>query len=78
VQAVRKGECEFAVTVDGPVIFFLYRFGHAITWSDAPYSWHLVPEPQRSLPEVESEESGALLHVVLVDAERDLSGCCGL
>jgi hypothetical protein len=50
VEAVRKGECEFALAVDGPVIFFLYRFGSAIRWSDAPYSWHLVPEPQRSLP----------------------------
>jgi hypothetical protein len=66
--AVRNGKCEFAVTVEGPVIFFLYRFGHTITWSDVPYSWCLVPEVQWSLPEPEGEESPALLHIILVNA----------
>ncbi len=72
IEAVRIGECEFALVMEGPVIFLMYKFGVAINWSDAPYSWHLVPEDQRTLPEPEGPETRALLQVVLIDAASGL------
>jgi hypothetical protein len=68
VQSVRDAPCEFALALEPPVIFFIYRFGESINWWNAPYSWHMVPAEQRSLPETGGPETQALLHVVLVDA----------
>lgn len=72
IETIRSGPCEFALAVEKDVLFLLYRFGEgrreAIPWSDAPFSWHLVPEDQRTLPEptglVEPHDT---LQVVLVD-----------
>ncbi len=72
VEAVRKGECEFALAVEGPVIFLLYCFRPAIDWSDAPFSWHLVPEIERTLPQQEGNETRALLHVDLIEAKTGI------
>ena len=72
VEAVRKGRCEFGLVVDGPIIFLLYRFHPAIDWSDATYSWHLVPETERTLPQPEGAETRALLHVDLIEADSGL------
>ena len=70
IEDVEHGQAEFGFVVEGPIIFFLYRFGEDIPWSDAPYSWHLVPERNRALPEADaSPESRALLTTVLVDGE---------
>src|SRR5574340_1138199 len=64
VEDVRAGECEFALFVHRDVIFFLYRFGQAIPWNAAPYSWHRLPEADRRLPsEVEDAAEGASLQV---------------
>ncbi len=73
VEEIRRGPCEFALAVEGDVLFFLYRFGEgrreAVPWSDAPYSWHLVPADQRSLPEPHGLPEGRdTLQVILVDA----------
>jgi hypothetical protein len=69
VEAIREGPCEFALAVERDVLFLLYHFGKALPWSDAPYSWHLVPEDQRTLPEpaglVEPHDT---MQIVLVDA----------
>jgi len=73
ITAVRTGEAEFALFIYGLVIFFLYRFHPTINWSDAPYSWHLVPADQRQLPETPATaETRALLSVVLVDAGQNI------
>ncbi len=40
IDAVGEGKAEFGLLIYGLVIFLLYRFGEAIAWSDAPYSWH--------------------------------------
>src|SRR3989442_1943192 len=53
VEAVRHGECEFALAYDDGVIFFLYRFGEAIRWSDSPYFFHLIPSGEPILPDAE-------------------------
>ena len=73
VEAIRSGPCEFALTVEGDVLFLLYRFGEppreAVPWSDAPYSWHLVPADQRTLPEPAGmPEPHDTMQIILVDA----------
>jgi len=69
VRVLRRGECEFALVTDGPIVFFLYRFGRAFPWSDAPYSWHLVPADRRPDPTVfTSAEQRHLLQVIAYDA----------
>ncbi len=73
IDAVLYGKAEFGLLIYGLVIFLLYRFGEAITWGDAPYSWHRVPPEQRQLPEMpKTGEIRALLNVVLVDADRNV------
>jgi hypothetical protein len=71
IDAVRRGECEFAVVEQGGVTLFLYRFGKAIQWSDAPFDWHRLPEARRVPPPAEgSEQQRQLLNVFLVDADH--------
>ncbi len=65
---VNDGECEFALVVENDVLFFLYRFGRSLPWSDAPSSWWLVPEAERVPPPARQAERPPLLQVALVDA----------
>jgi hypothetical protein len=70
IDEVRRGQAEFALIVENPVIVLAYRFGRSIPWGDAPYSWHLQPARWRMVPPLEpSQESRALLWVSLVGAE---------
>jgi hypothetical protein len=70
IEDIRKGPCEFGLLVHGPVIFFLYRFGTSIPWSDTPYSWWLMPEHDQSIvPAAGTLETRALLQVILVEQE---------
>lgn len=70
VDDIRSGPCEFGVLMRGPVIFFLYRFGDSLPWSDAPLSWWLVPEKERIAPPLsESPGTRALLTIILVEQE---------
>jgi hypothetical protein len=68
VMAVKKAVCEFGVLKIENVIFFLYKFGTQIDWSDQPFSIHLVPENERELPELTSENSRLTLQIILTDA----------
>jgi hypothetical protein len=69
VEDVRCSECEFALASVDEILFFLYRFGRTVPWSDAPYTWHLLPLGQRILPPVShTKETRALLQIILVDA----------
>ena len=67
ISSIQKGPAQFALFIQGQVIFLLHRFGH-MPWSDAPYSWGLVPEESRRLPELDPALH-ALLKVVMVDSE---------
>lgn len=70
ISDITRRPAEFAVVVDGPVLFFLYRFGKD-EWSDAPYSWHLVQAArpdEATTPAPLEENERALLHVILVEA----------
>jgi hypothetical protein len=70
IDEVRRGPAEFALIVRQPVIVLAYRFGDAIPWQDAPYSWHLQPEFRRVVPAaVVAPEARALLWITLVGAD---------
>ncbi len=69
-SSIQKGEATFGLYVRGPVIFLVHRFGEML-WQDAPYSWWLVSEEFRHIPDV-SEGLHALLKVVMVDTATGL------
>ncbi len=72
VEAVQGGPAEFALIVRPGVLVLAYRFGDAIPWADAPYSWHLQPVSRRVVPSaaaIGDPETRALLWITLVGAE---------
>jgi energy-converting hydrogenase Eha subunit E len=70
VNEVRRGDAEFALIVEPPVIVLAYRFGRSISWNDVPYSWHLQPERQQLIPGVDHlPEQRSLLWISLVGAD---------
>lgn len=68
VRAARQCLASFAFYADQDLLVLLYAFGDGLPWSDAPFSWHLVPEAERILPPETGGEERALLSVVLVNA----------
>jgi hypothetical protein len=74
IDAVRRETTEFSLTIEPPLIVLCYRFGDGIPWSDAPFTYHLVPANQRTLPDEANEvsEFRALLLVFLVDADTGI------
>lgn len=73
VADARIGKAEFGLVVEPPVLFLLYRFGRAIPWSDAPYTWHMASPERRTIPDTTGlVEPRALLSVVLVDAHTGI------
>ncbi|MFC1833553.1 hypothetical protein ACFL2Q_02320 [Thermodesulfobacteriota bacterium] len=70
VNSVQTGPAQFGLFVHDSVIFLLFRFG-MIPWNDAPYSWWLVSEETRVLPEVR-DDVHALMKVVLVNVSTGL------
>lgn len=74
IQAVQSSEAEFRLHVAMYVFLLLYRFGEdEIPWSDAPYSFHLVPDEERVPPPplFYSHKEG-ILRIVLVDADTGI------
>lgn len=73
IEDVKRGAAEFAFLTSEDVLVFLFRFGREILWSDAPYSIHMVPAEQRTVPEPSGAvEPHALLSVILVDASSGI------
>jgi hypothetical protein len=70
ISSIQEGPAEFGLYVAGPVIFLLHRF-HPMPWNDSPYTFWLVHEDERKLPEV-SDHLHALLRVILVDTSTGL------
>ena len=68
IRAIKNGRCTFAFAVIDGIIFFLFEFGKACTWSDNSYSIHLVPEYERTIPPTLHDHESALLHIILVEA----------
>jgi hypothetical protein len=59
---------EFALVDLPSVLFFLYRFGERIGWSDAPYNVHLEPAEQRVEIPALAPEQRLPLTLLLIDA----------
>jgi hypothetical protein len=69
IHDVKRGELEFALMVQHPVLLLAYRFGASRAWSDIPYCWHMQPSHARIVPPTEaSPEARALLWISLVGA----------
>ena len=67
-HAVKKGRFDLTLYANGPLIILPFCF-EGQPWSDAPYSVHLVPEAERTIPAlIDDPSQGAALHIVLVDA----------
>lgn len=80
IQSVKVGKAEFGLAIEQDILLLLYRFlpaqkgQHGLRWSDAPYTYHLLPEDRRGLPpqEIGSEER-TLLQIVLVNASTGIT-----
>lgn len=72
IDNVRRGETEFALTVQGPVLRLAHRFGEDGEWGDVPFVWHLQPRDHRAVPAAARPGQRALLWVTLVGAEDGL------
>lgn len=72
VEAVTAGDARFALVVLGDIIFLAFQFENALV-GECPYSWHMVSPEDRVLPDLDFPPGvGAVLRVVLVDAETGL------
>ena len=75
IKGVKSGTAEFAFTVMGPVLAFLYRFGDGKTglpWGDAFYTWHKVPAAEQVPAAVLTGEQRVILQVVLIAAHTGI------
>lgn len=80
IQAVKIGATDFGLTIKGDIIFLAFRFQGAqkgqagIPWSDAPYSYHMVPDDRKGLPDdLSSPTAKSLLQIVLVNASTGIT-----
>lgn len=72
IRAARRGEMNLAIYVELPLIEICYEIKGLVDWSDAPYTWHVVPQEHRSLPSKFTPEQRALLLVLLIDADTGI------
>lgn len=75
LKGVTRAECEelqgrakLALTVRGPIMYVLFKFGD-MAWSDAPFSWHLIPHENRVPFEDIKPGQRLLLPVILTDLD---------
>jgi hypothetical protein len=70
IASILGGNARFALVPYHDVVFLLYKFGEEVEWSDAPYSWWLVPESQRVPPPTGlTPQTRAFLHVMLINSK---------
>jgi len=69
--AVTRGEVEFALIDESPLLMLCVRFGEAIPWISSPFCWHDVPSEDRVLPPAvgSDDERRLQLQIVLVDGD---------
>lgn len=67
VRAFRKGRARFVLVEEGPVFFFLAKFGD-MPWWDAPYSLSILPQELRSMNEEYRPGLRYSLASVLIDS----------
>lgn len=72
-EACKSGQAHFALYARDSLLLLLYELSPGLPWSDAPYSWHLLPAHERDLPSADlGPEARAHLTIVLVDANTGL------
>lgn len=73
IRAVREEETEFGLFCENGIIFFLYRFGQILPWSDSAFSWWNVAEENRLVPEPRRDSrERILLKIILVEASTGI------
>ncbi len=68
IKDISNGDARFALYAKDSLVVLLFKFGNAIQWSDAPYSYHRLPADQQQRPPEITAKDFVLLHIVLVDA----------
>lgn len=68
IENARKNGINFALFVEQDILILLFEFVGAIPWSDAPYSWHLVKDEFRSIPEEIQPGQRVGLNIILVES----------
>ncbi len=68
ISSVKSGTMDVAVTSVSDILLLLFRFDPGIPWSDAPYSYWMVPSDERAVPPVLQGEQRPLLLTILIDA----------
>lgn len=70
INDIRRGEAEFALAVEGPLVLLCYRFGNAFPWAHVPYSVRHMPTGDRvSYHGEATPTSRAVLSVLLIEAD---------
>ena len=69
--AVARGEAEFALIDESPLLMLCARFGDAIPWISSPFCWHHVPSEDRVLPPAagSEDERRLQLQIILIDGD---------
>jgi hypothetical protein len=68
ISSVKSGTVDIAVTAVSDILLLLFRFEPGIPWSDAPYSYWMVPSGERAVPPVLQGEQRPILQTILIDA----------
>ena len=70
-MAVARGEAEFALIDESPLLMLCARFGDAIPWISAPFCWHHLPSEERVLPPAagSEDERRIQLQIILIDGD---------
>jgi hypothetical protein len=69
IDSIQSGQTDFGLYIKGPLLFLLHRFGQ-MNWNDSSYSWWLVSEEYRKVPD--ETEGHALLKTIMVDTKTGL------
>jgi len=69
--AVARGEAEFALIDELPLLMLCARFGDEIPWISSPICWHEIPGGDRVLPPLAGSdaERRLQLQIVLIDGD---------
>jgi len=68
VLEVKRARVDLGLVVRGQLIVIVFRVGRFYNWSDAPYSYHLTPEPDRVLPPDVGPGDHVGMYLHLIDA----------
>ncbi len=68
-SAIRRGEAEFALAIDGPLVLLCFRFGVVFPWAHVLYSVQHMPTGDRaSSPTGPPPAERTLLSILLVES----------